>query len=238
MSALLGLWLAVPYPGAAPPVGATPGPAGALRVEGQAYEGPRGTIQGAFRGRCAPGLRVDALSVDFAQGDVVPPTASVAPIPCDGRWHRVEVSSAEAFEPGRATMTVRMRLVGRGGAPRDEVVRVRSIYVRPAGRIELPATVRLDHGALVLTLRARCDEPWLAEGFSVTVFQASAGVGASAPLSTPCDGVTRRFTVRLTSGEGAFRRGPVDVHAEMTLFDQVFFDPVAQPSADRVARVR
>jgi hypothetical protein len=131
-----------------------------------------------------------------------------------------------------------MRLVSAAGAPRGEVVRVRSIYVRPAGRIELPATVRLDQGALVLTLRARCDEPWLAEGFSVTVLQAETGVGASASLGTPCDGATRRFTVRLTSGEGAFRRGPVDVHGEMTLFDPVFFDPVAQPRADRVARVR
>ena len=54
-----------------PPTSAEEAPDAEIRIQGQAFEGPRGTILGEVRVRCAPGLVATGFVLQISQGDVV-----------------------------------------------------------------------------------------------------------------------------------------------------------------------
>lgn len=221
----------------------TSSPAVELRINAQAYEGPRGTILADLRGRCAPGYVFADLVLDFSQGDVTTPSVSGSPFPCDGRWHGQRVMSLEAFEPGPATLTARLSVVdAETGDPGPQVVVTQAIYVRPAAKIELPRTAELrPHAVVKMVVRARCDAPWVLQDFYISATQGTYPDVAfdDALLDLTCDGVTRSVTVLLQSTTGvAFHRGALLVDADITLLDPEQFDPVTQVRASRTVTVR
>jgi hypothetical protein len=221
---------------------AYPRPVAQVHVDGQAYEGARGTILAGLRARCAPGYRVEELVLQFSQGEVTTPPQLGQPFPCDGRWHRQRPSSLEAFGPGRAVLTARLTVVRTStGTPAPPAVDTRSIYVRPAAKVVLPRTAHLAaDGSLSFVVRARCDQPWVLQEFLVAATQGEFPdvASGSALLDLPCDGVVHRVPVRLAPTDPAFARGPLRVDAALTLLDPESFDPVTQATATRTVRVR
>jgi hypothetical protein len=217
------------------------GPVAELHVGAQAYEGQRGTILAGLRGRCAPGYRVTELALDFSQGDVVTPTLLEQPFPCDGRWHRRRVTSLEAFEAGPATLTARVSVVPVAGGTTTQVSTTAAIYVRPAAKIELPASVELrPHAVVKITFRARCDAPWVLQDFHVSATQGefpSPVASADQYLDLTCDGVLHPFTIRLKSTPVPFHAGWLRLDASISLLDPQEFDPVTQATSTRVVRV-
>ncbi|MCW2772150.1 MAG: hypothetical protein JWN91_476 [Nocardioides sp.] len=217
------------------------GPVAELHIDAQAYEGQRGTILAGLRGRCAPGYRVTELALDFSQGDVVTPTLLEQPFPCDGLWHRQRVSSLEAFEAGPATLTARVSVVPVAGGTTTQVSTTAAIFVRPAAKIELPASVELrPHAVVKVTFRARCDAPWVLQDFHVTATQGEfPGAVASADqyLDLTCDGVLHPFTIWLKSTPVPFHAGWLRLDASISLLDPQEFDPVTQATSTRVVRV-
>ncbi|WP_028644037.1 hypothetical protein [Nocardioides sp. URHA0020] len=211
-----------------------------LHVDAQAYEGQRGTILAGLRGRCLPGYRVAELTAEFSQGDVVTPVMQEQPFPCDGLWHRQRVTSLEAFEPGPATLTVRASVVPLGGGAAQPVSTTAAIYVRPAAKIELPATVELrPHAVVKVTLRARCDAPWVLQDFSITARQGEfpSIASDSRDLDLTCDGVLHPITLWLKSSPVPFHAGWLRLDGSITLLDPEQFDPVTQATSTRVVRV-
>lgn len=224
-----------------PTASATPAPDAEIRIQGQAFEGPRGTILGEVRVRCATGLVSTGFTMQISQGDVVtPPTQEPLPS-CTGALQPQAFSSLEAFQPGPATVVATLELADAvTGEPRGSVTQTKRIYVRPAAKIVLPRTAQLLPGRIIkLVLRARCDAPWVPGDFIVSATQGEP-VGAAQDtqfLSIVCDGVVRRHVVRLQSlpspDRGVFRTGRVQVDAGLTVFDPEQFDPVAQATANR-----
>lgn len=226
----------------APRASAGEGMAADVQISRFAYEGPRGTILADLRLRCAPGYEFAELALDFSQGGVTTPSLLGQPVPCDGRWHDQRVSSLEAFEAGWATLTARLTVVDAvTGEPAPEAVATRAIYVRPAAAIVLPRTVHLLPGGQVrLTVRARCDVPWVLQDFSVTLTQGEfpAIASADAYLDLTCDGALHSTTVLLGPSTVPFQEGPARIDASITLLDPEQFDPVTQATATGTVRVR
>ena len=243
LSIVVGVGLMVVVAPPQPAGGATTyaGPVAELHIGAQAYEGQRGTILADLRGRCAPGYQVTELALVFSQGDLVTPSLLEQPFPCDGRWHRQRVASLEAFSPGPAVLTARVSVVPNGGGQVRLVSTTTSIYVRPAAKIELPATVKLrPHGVVKVTFRARCDAPWVLQDLHLTATQGEfpSIAGDDAYLDLTCDGTMHPFTVWLRSEPVAFHAGRLRLDGSITLLDPQEFDPVAQATATRVVRVR
>lgn len=224
---LSGLFLHTPSSG-------TTLPDAEVRISAQAYEGPRGTILASLRARCAPGFEVADLVIQFSQGDVSTPPRSAATLPCDGEWHRQSVSSDEAFEPGKATMTALLSVTdAETGEPGDPAFVVQEIYVRPAARIWLPRYAVLKaNGVVRLVVYARCDAPWVLQDFLVDGTQGGL-FDSSPPLPIVCDGEVRPVTVWLSPEGAAFRRGGLLVNGALSLLDPEFFDPVTTATATR-----
>lgn len=229
-----------------PTASADPAPDAEIRVQGQAFEGPRGTILGEVRVRCATGLVATGFVLQISQGDVVtPPTQEPLPS-CTGALEPQAFSSLEAFDPGSATVVATLELADAvTGEPRGTVTQTKQIYVRPAAKIVLPRTARLLPGRVVkLVVRARCDEPWVPGDFLVSATQGEP-VGAAQDFEfvtiDECDGELRSYVVRLRSerspDRGVFRLGWIRVDAELTVFDPDSFDPVAQARKTRAVRV-
>lgn len=213
-------------------------PPGEVRVQGQAYEGQFNTFLGTLRVTCRSGLRVAALGLTFVQ-DFTSPESPQPTVPtCDGRWHVVSWSSYEGFHPGRATIRVRMALVdATTGAPVDEVTTEGRVYVRPGARVLLPRRVDLRRdGGLRATVRGRCDEPWVLQGFSVSASQDEGFVFATTQVDIPCDGAWHGRTAVLRSSSGRFHRGGLRLDGAITTLDGVNFDPAVSASASRWVR--
>lgn len=211
-----------------------------VHVDSQAYQTERGTMTGSFRARCTPGHQMTEVAVTFAQGADTGPPSPAQPIACNGFWQRQWVSSPEhLFEGGPAEISVRAVVVDVGTGTSQELTVTKAVYVRPAAKIVLPATAELRPGNLVrMVVQARCDAPWVLQDFLVSGTQAAGAAYGSALLDLPCDGVTRPVTVWLTSDGVRFKRGALQVDAEITLLDPDFFDPAAQIRASRSVSVR
>jgi hypothetical protein len=222
----------------APSSGAVPD--AEVRINAQAFEGPRGTILASLRLRCAPGFVFSDLVLEFSQGDIVTPPTLGSPIPCDGQWHLKRVSSDEAFEPGPATLSARFSVLDEEtGDPGDQAFQSKQIFVRPAARIWLPSTAVLTKaGDVRLVVRGRCDAPWLLQDFLIEGSQAAGTRVAFDLLTIPCDGKVRPRTAVLHRDSGRFTRGPLQVLAALSLLDPEFFDPVTTATASRVVQVR
>ncbi len=243
-SALSVALLASAAPG--PAASAGPVPDAEIRIQGQAREGPRGTIFGEVRVRCAADLVATAFTLQISQGDVATPPSEEQLPSCTGALRPQPFSSLEAFDPGPATVVATLELADAAtGESRGSVSVTTRIYVRPAAKIVLPRTARLLPGRVVsLVVRARCDEPWVPGDFMVSATQGPS-VGAAQDtefLPIVCDGVLRRHVVRLQSvrspDRGVFREGWIRVDAALTVFDPEFFDPVAQATATRAVLVK
>ena len=216
-----------------------------IRIQGQAFEGPRGTILGEVRVRCATDLVATEFTLQISQGDVVTPPTQEALPSCTGDLESQAFSSLEAFDPGPAIVVATLQLADAvTGEPRGSVIQTRQIYVRPAARIVLPRTAELLPGRVVkLVVHARCDEPWVPGDFIVSATQGEA-VGAAQDtefLSIVCDGEFHRFVVLLQSvrspDRDVFRTGWIRVDANLTVFDPEFFDPVTQATVSRAVLV-
>jgi hypothetical protein len=217
-----------------------------IRIQGQAYEGPRGTILGEVRVRCAPDLVATSFVLQISQGAVATPPSQEALPSCTGDLESQSFSSLEAFDPGPATVVATLELADAvTGEPRGTVTQTRQIYVRPAAKILLPRKARLLPGRVVkLVVHARCDEPWVPGDFIVSATQGEP-VGAAHDTEfvtvEECDGDYRSYVVLLDSerspDRGVFRTGWIRVDAELTVFDPEFFDPVAQARKSRAVRV-
>lgn len=229
----------------APTATAHEAPDAEIRIQGQAFEGPRGTILGEVRVRCATDLVATGFTLQISQGDVVTPP-SQEPLPsCTGALESQSFSSLEAFDPGPAIVVATLELADAvTGEPRGSITQTKQIYVRPAAKIVLPRTAELLPRHVVrLVVRARCDEPWVPGDFIVSATQGEP-VGAAQDtefLSIVCDGEFHRFVVLLQSvrspDRGVFRTGWIRVDANLTVFDPEFFDPVAQATASRAVLV-
>jgi hypothetical protein len=236
--------LAAAVPG--PTASAQTVPDAEIRIQGQAHEGPRGTILGEVRVRCAPDLVATGFVLQISQGDVVTPPSQEQLPSCTGELEAQSFSSLEAFDPGPATVVATLYLADAAtGEPRGTVTQTRQIYVRPAAKIILPRKARLLPGRVVkLVVQARCDEPWVPGDFIVSATQGEP-VGAAhdselVPVEE-CDGDYRSYVVLLDSepspDRGEFRTGWMRVDAELTVFDPEFFDPVAQARKSRAVWV-
>ena len=243
LAAALSVALLAALPG--PTASADPAPDAEIRIQGQAAEGPRGTIMGEVRVRCAPGLVATGFVMQISQGDVATPPSQEALPSCTGALEPQSFSSLEAFDPGPAVVVATLELADAvTGEPRGTVTQTKQIYVRPAAKIVLPRTAKLLPGRIVkLVVRARCDEPWVPGDFLVSATQGEP-VGAAQDsefLSIECDGQVRSYVVRLRSerspDRGVFRLGWIRVDAELTVFDPEHFDPVAQARRTKAIRV-
>jgi hypothetical protein len=221
-------------------VPATAPPDAQVRINGQAFEAQRGMILASFRVQCAPGFEFSFLTYEFSQGDVVTPTQEGTSFPCDGTWHRKDVSSLEAFEPGPATLSVRLAVTDiETGDPGRQAFQTKQIFVRPAARIFLPRYADLKRsGAATMVIHARCDRPWTLAQFSWSATQGAAGDSGYLTLpNDECDGVVHAFPVRVESTTGPLKRGRMRVDATIDLLDE-FGDPVTQATASRRVLVR
>lgn len=229
----------------APAVSVTTVPDAELFIKAQAYEGARGTIYADLRLRCAPGFVFADLVLDFSQGGVVTPSLFGRSFPCDGNWHLQRVQSSEAFDPGRAMLTARLSVTDlQTGDPGRQAVVTQSIYVRPAAKIELAATAVLrPHHVVRLTLKVRCDAPWIGQGLYVEAVQGNAVPFAQDNESFPdvpltCDGVLRSHAFWFKSNTARpFTRGRMTLSASLSLLDPEFFDPVSSATANRSVTV-
>jgi hypothetical protein len=208
-----------------------------IRVDGPAHEGARGQILLDLRISCRPGLTATELSLTFSQGDRTDSAGLANPPTCDGKLHRLRVSSDEGFEPGRAHVDIALTLVDTAtGDPRGTVTRSKDIFVRPAARILLPRTAVLNaDGTVTAVVRARCDEPWTPGDYLVSGSQGGSRF-AQTSLTITCDGRFHTSRVTLQSVGDAFIPGRIQLDAELTVFDE-FFDPVAQGSATRSVKL-
>lgn len=238
LAGLLGAALTATFVHAAP-AAATTIPDAEVRIQKQAYEGPRGTILASLRARCAPGFEVSDLIVEFSQGTVVtPPQVIPTSFSCDGAWHLVRLTSLEAFEPGPATLRARLSVTDVVfGDPGEDGFQVQQIYVRPAARVILPKSgVLTSPGVVKIVVLGRCDRPWVLSDFIVFASQGRVGNQSvdTRLLSIPCDGEFHRVPVWLVSDTTRpFRRGWVRVTGTIDLVDPEFFDPVTQATRTR-----
>ena len=212
-------------------------PPGEIRVEGPAHEGARGQILLDLRISCRSGLTASELSVTYSQGDRTDPSGLASPPACDGRFHRLRLSSNEAFDTGRAHVDIVLTLVDTAtGNPRGTVTSSRDIFVRPAAVVKLPRTAVLTSvGAARAVVWARCDEPWTLGDYLVSASQ-DGGPVATVSLTIPCDGRFHSSRVVLQPEGGSFAPGRIRLDSELTVFDE-FFDPVAQARASRSVRL-
>ena len=76
---------------------------------------PDGTLTVSVRVRCDPGWVSGEVSVVVGQGAAAIASGfTIASVPCDGRWHRVEfdvVDVSGTFQPGRVTFSFLQFLV-------------------------------------------------------------------------------------------------------------------------------
>jgi hypothetical protein len=223
-------------------------PDASVQIVKRAAEGPRGTIMARVRLRCAPGFEFADLVLDFSQGDVTTPSTSATPPPgfeCDGRGHRQNVTSLEAFEAGAATMTARLSVTDvETGDPGRQAVDTERIWVRAAAAVRLRKVARLhSDGSVTVVVRTRCDRPWVEPSLVVSLTQYrpdGTGIGATgvAPQDAlTCDNRWHRLKLRADPAEGAFRRGAVEAQAFLDILTPVDFDPVTQAQHLRTLRV-
>jgi hypothetical protein len=64
-------------------------------------------------------------------------------------------------------------------------------------------------GALIVSVRVRCDSGWVAGDISATLTQGESTISGVKPASTPCDGKWHRVTLDLADGTGSFVSGSV-----------------------------
>jgi hypothetical protein len=81
-----------------------------VRAVNLALLNPDGTLTVSVRVRCDPGWVFQEVSVVVDQGpSVIADGITSAPVPCDGRWHRVQfdlVTRVGTFEPGKVTFSL------------------------------------------------------------------------------------------------------------------------------------
>jgi hypothetical protein len=228
---------------AGPPASAAV-PDASVHIHRQAFEGQRGTILASYKTRCAPGFEFAEAAIDFSQGTVSTPTTFGQSIPCDGRWHEQKTTSLEAFEPGPATMSVRLSVIRTdSGDPGKQGFESAPIFVRAAAASVIPATAKLLANHVVrLVLQARCDKPWLLQEFSINAtqdeFPNQKNAGVISETYPPCDGQLHSRTFLLKADPGNFHKGKLRVDTSISLLDAVNFDPVTQANQTRMVAVQ
>jgi hypothetical protein len=227
----------------APASGAVPD--AAVHVDSQAYEGQFNTLYVGVRGMCAPGFTFKELGVVFTQGDLTAPASFGRSFVCDNKWHRQTISSPEGFEPGPARAVARLKVTKTStGAAGTDAVHNTKIYVRPGAETLIPATATLQSDKSVkITLRARCDKPWVLAEFDVNLNQgefpdqASAGFTSDSYPPT-CDGTYYTKTFVLKGSPADFHKGALRVDTTIHTLDPVQFDPGPSDTSTRVVTVQ
>ncbi len=217
-------------------------PDASVAINPQAYEGQRRTIVGSLFARCKPGFEFAGLVIDIVQGDFST-TESGSPVVCDGQWHKQTFKTPEeGWTAGPATVTARLSVTDVDtGDPGKQGVQTKVIYVRPGAKIELPGTAVLTSKGIKLTLKARCDKPWVLAEFGVSAQQGTfpnqANFSYNSTTFPTCDGALHSLTLYLTSSPTAFKRGWITVDSHIHTLDPEQFDPAPSATAMRAVKV-
>lgn len=219
-------------------------PDASVHIHRQAFEGQNGTILASYKTRCAPGFEFAEAVIDFSQGSVSTPSTFGQPIPCDGKWHEQKTTSLEAFQPGAATMAIRMSVIRTdSGDPGKQAFESAPIFVRAAAASVIPASATLLANHVVkVVVQARCDKPWVLQEFGITATQDEFPNQKSASQYSQtypvCDGKLHPRTFLLKADPGNFHKGKLRVDTSITVLDPQSFDPVAQANQSRTVTVK
>ncbi len=193
---------------------------GEIRVPSPAYEDAYGAFTGVVRVRCDPGLEATGLLLSVSQAGVTSSEQEQPTLPsCDGEWERLAYLTDGGFDPGHATVHVRLLLADAdSGADAGEVEVSERIWVRAAAKVRIPRTAKLrPSGLLRARVWIRCDQPWENYASFVSARQGAVSAEPRVVEDVVCDGTYQRRTAWLQPDGGDFRLGRARVMADITL---------------------
>jgi hypothetical protein len=186
--------------------------------------------------RCRPPWVVQELVINVSQEGASGSTAGEFGIVCDGQGRRIHTSVSTPgggpFASGRTTvsayLTVIDAITGDPGPQGQDTV---TVWVPNQAEVKVSRDVRLGQGeAILATVFARCQSPWVPQDLFVEASQAE-GTNTGSFLvpedDVVCDGRWRRHEVQIFSFTSGFERGRTTVTASLSVLDPIDFDPVA-----------
>ncbi len=209
-----------------------------VRVGQEGAVGRFGSVTVPVLYRCQRPWIVAGLYVQASQGGVTGRAFRSAGLTCDAAWHRVVLEAGsgtgEPFLADYADIDVTVDIQDPiSFDPVEQATASARIWIAPAARIRVEGAV-LHHGAVLVTVAARCQRPWVVQQFSASVSQRRGFVFGAVSASTglTCDAAWHRITLRVRGAE-SFVRGPARVEAGLFVLDPVDFDPVDADSSSR-----